>query len=72
VLRYEIPRIDRFPSGQEFASYCRLGKCRQEAGGKHVGTSGKKSGNAPRQGACSEAAALCLRHHAAGHTYLAR
>jgi transposase len=43
VLLYEIHDIRRFPSVQEFASYCRLVKCAKESGGKRLGTSGKKS-----------------------------
>ena len=46
VLLYEIHQIDRFPSVQDFASYCRLVKCSKESAGKRVGTSGKKIGNA--------------------------
>jgi transposase len=72
VLRYAIHRIDRFPSGQEFASYCRLVKCRKESGGKHLGTSGKKIGTAHRKWAFSDAAALFLRNNEAGQKYLAR
>ena len=43
VLLYEIHRIERFPSVQEFASYGRLVKCGKESGGKRLGTAGKKS-----------------------------
>jgi hypothetical protein len=57
---------------QDFASYCRLVKCRKEAGGKRLGTSGKKIGNAPRKWAFSEAATLFLRNHPQGQKLLAR
>jgi transposase len=72
VLLYEIHQIERFPSVQDFASYCRLVKCAQESGGKRLGTSGTKIGNAHLKWAFSEAAALCLRNHEAGQKYLAR
>jgi transposase len=72
VLLYEIHHIDRFPSVQEFASYCRLVKCSKESGGKRVGTSGKKIGNAHRTWAFSEAATLFLRNTPRGQKLLAR
>ena len=72
VLLYEIHRIDRFPSVQDFASYCRLVKCSKESGGKRLGTSGKKIGNAPLKWAFSEAATLFLRHNPQGQQLLAR
>jgi transposase len=72
VLRYEIPRIDRFPSMQDFASYCRLVKGRKESGGKRLGTSGANIGNAHRTWAFSEAAVLFLRNNPQGQQLLAR
>jgi len=72
VLLDAIHRLDRFPSGQELAAYCRLGKGSQASGGKHLGTSGKKIGHAHLQWAFSDAAALCRRHNEAGQKYLAR
>jgi transposase len=72
VLLYEIHQIERFPSVQDFASYCRLVKCAKESGGKRLGTSGKKIGNAHLKWAFSEAAALFLRNNEAGQKYLAR
>jgi transposase len=72
VLRYEIHRIDRCPSVQEFASYARLVKCRKESGGKRLGTSGKKIGHAHRTGAVSAAATLFLRNNPQGQKLLAR
>jgi transposase len=72
VLLYEIHQIERFPSVQEFASYCRLVKCRQESGGKRLGTSGKKIGKAHLKGAFSEAATLFLRNNPQGQKLLAR
>ena len=61
VLLYAIHQIDRCPRAQDFASYCRLGKCAKASAGKRSGTSGTTIGHAPLQGAFSEAAVLCLR-----------
>ena len=72
VLLYEIHRIDRFPSVQDFASYCRLVKCSKESGGKRLGTSGANIGTAHLQWAFSEAATLFLRNNPAGQKLLAR
>jgi transposase len=72
VLLYEIPDIDRFASGQDFVSYCRLVKWAKEAAGKRLGTSGKKIGKVHLKWALSEAATLFLRNNAAGQSSLAR
>ena len=72
VLLYAIPDIHRFPSVQDFVSYCRLVQCATAAGGKRVGTSGATIGNAHRTWAFSEAAVLCLRDHPAAQKYFAR
>ncbi|HSF34083.1 MAG TPA: IS110 family transposase [Candidatus Tectomicrobia bacterium] len=72
VLLYEIHRIDRFPSVQDFASYCRLVKCSKESGGKRLGTAGAKIGNAHLTWAFSEAAVLFLRNNPQGQKLLAR
>jgi transposase len=72
VLLYEIHRIDRFPSVQDFASYCRLVKCSKESGGKRLGASGAKIGNAHLKWAFSEAAVLFLRNNPQGQKLLAR
>jgi transposase len=66
VRRYDIHAIDRFPRGQDFVSSGRLVKWAKEAAGKRVGPSGKNIGNAHLKWACSEAAALFLRHNAPG------
>jgi transposase len=70
VLLYEIHQIDRFPSVQDFASYARLVKCSKESGGKRLGTSGKKIGNAHLKWAFSEAATLFLRNNPQGQKLL--
>jgi transposase len=72
VLLYEIHQIERFPSVQDFASYCRLVKCSKESGGKRLGTSGKKIGNAHLKWAFSEAAVLFLRNNPQGQKLLRR
>lgn len=72
VLLYEIQRSDRFPSVQAFASYARLVTCSKESGGKRLGTSGKKIGNAHLKWAFSAAATLCLRNNPQGQKLLAR
>jgi hypothetical protein len=72
VLLYEMHRIDRFPSVQEFASYGRLVKCSKESGGKRLGTSGAKIGNAHLKWAFSEAAVLFLRNNPQGQRLLTR
>jgi len=72
VLLYEIHDIARFPTVQDFVSYCRLVKCAKESAGKRLGTSGKKIGNAHLKWAFSEAAALFLRNNPAGQHYVAR
>src|SRR5919109_5378461 len=72
VLLYDIHRIERFPSVQDFASYCRLVKCSKESGGKRSGTSGKKMGKAHLKWAFSEAATLFLRNNPHAQDLLAR
>jgi transposase len=72
TLLYEIHRMDRFPSVQDFASYARLVTCRKESGGKRLGTSGKKIGNAHLTWAFAEAATLFLRNNPPAQKLLAR
>lgn len=70
VILYEIEDIHRFPTVQDFASYCRLVKCAKESGGKKTGSSGNKIGNAHLKWAFSEAAVLFLKDNEAGKKYL--
>jgi len=72
VILYEIENIRRFPSVQDFVSYCRLIKCSKESNGKKSGTSGKKIGNAHLKWAFSEAAVLFLKGNEQGKKYLDR
>lgn len=72
VLRYDIHRIERCPSVQEFASYGRLVTCAKESHGTRSGTSGAQIGKAHLTWAFSEAAVLCLRDNPAAQQYRAR
>jgi transposase len=70
VILYELHDIDRFPSVQDFVSYCRLVKCKKESAGKTHGTSGGKIGNAYLKWAFSEAAVLFLRKNPDAQAWL--
>src|SRR5436190_3260015 len=72
VLLYEIHDIRRFPSVQDFVSYCRLVKCGKDSDGKHYGYSGAKIGNAHLKWAFSEAAVLCLHGNPGAQRYVSR
>jgi hypothetical protein len=73
VLRDDMHRIDRFPSGQDVASDGRLVKCRKALGVQRWGpSSGKNIGHAPLTGAFSEAAPLFWRHTPQGPKLLVR
>lgn len=69
TILYEIHDIDRFPTVQDFVSYCRLVRCAKESAGKIMGSSGKKIGNAHLKWAFSEAAVLFLRRNSQAVTY---
>ncbi len=71
-MLYEIHTIERFATVQDFASYCRLIKCRKESAGKSYGTSGRKIGNAYLKWAFSEAAVLFLRKNPQAQAWLKR
>jgi transposase len=72
VILYEIHDINRFPSVQDFASYCRLVKPAKESGGKRLGSGGAKIGNVHLKWAFSEAAVLFLRKNEPAKIYRAR
>jgi transposase len=72
VILYEIEDINRFPTVQDFVSYCRLVKSAKESNGKKYGPSGKKIGNAHLKWAFSEAAALFLKGNEPGKKYIDR
>jgi len=62
TILYEIHDITRVDRVQEFASYARLVKCKNQSGGKTLGTGGAKMGTVHVKWAFSEAAVLFLRH----------
>jgi len=70
VILLEIDNVDRFPTVQDFASYCRLVKCKKESAGKIYGTSGGKIGNAFLKWAFSEAAVLFLKNNPDGKAWV--
>jgi transposase len=72
VILYEIHDISRFPTVQDFASYCRLVKPAKESAGKRVGSGGAKIGNVHLKWAFSEGAVLFLRKNEAAKLYRAR
>ncbi len=72
VILYEIHDIHRFPSVQNFASYCGLVKPKKESAGKCYGFSGAKIANAHLKWAFSEAGVGFLRNNPQGQAYLAR
>lgn len=72
VILYEIHDIGRFPSVQDFVSYCRLVKSAKESAGKRMGASGKKIGNVHLKWAFSEAAVLFLRRNPEAVKYRAK
>jgi len=72
VLLDAIHASDRCASVPDCVSSCRLVQWAQEAAGKRMGTSGKKIGHVPLQGALSAAATLFLRTNPPGPIALAR
>jgi transposase len=72
TLLYEIHHIGRFPSVQDFSSYCRLVKSEHRSAGKRTGSGGAKIGNAHLKWAFSEAAVLFLRDNPRGQLHLKR
>lgn len=69
AILLEVGEISRFPSVQDFVSYCRMIKPAKISDGKIYGHSGKKIGNAHLKWAFSEAACLFLRNHPEGQRY---
>jgi len=54
TILYEIYTINRFPSVQNFSSYCRLVKCERTSNGKYTGDGNNKIGNPYLKWAFSE------------------
>jgi transposase len=71
-ILYEIHDIKRFARVQQFLSYGRLVKPTKESGGKVLGHSGKKIGNAHLKWAFSEAAVCFLRANKRGQALRAK
>jgi hypothetical protein len=67
-----IQDLERFPSGPECVSSCRLGKGAPEAARKRSGPSGTQMGQASLKWAFAEAAVLVLRNTPAGQNTRAR
>ena len=72
TLLYEVDRIDRFTTRQQFCSYSRLVYPRQESAGKQAGCKGRKMGNAYLKWAFSEAAVYAARFYPRLAAYLQR
>lgn len=72
TILYEIEDIDRFPTVQDFISYCRLIKPKKTSAGKVTGSGGKKIGNHHLRWAFAEAVLIHLRDAAHGKAYLQR
>ena len=72
TILYEIESIDRFPTVQDFLSYCRLVKGTVASAGKVKGLRGAKLGNPYLRWAFGEAAVLGKRHHHALDTFSRR
>ena len=72
TILYEIEDINRFPTVQNFISYCRLIKLKKTSAGKVTGGSNKKIGNHHLRWAFAEAVMLHLRDDAQGKVYLQR
>jgi transposase len=70
TILYEIEDINRFPSVQDFISYCRLIKPKKTSAGKTVAGGGKKIGNHHLRWAFSEAVMIHLRDDAQGKCYM--
>jgi transposase len=72
TILYEIEDIERFPTVQNFISYCRLIKPKKTSAGKAVGGGGKKIGNHHLRWAFAEAVMIHLRDDAQGKDYMQR
>jgi len=70
TILYEIEDIARFPTVQDFISYCRLVKPKKTSAGKVTGGGGSKIGNHHLKWAFCEAVMLHLRDDARGKAYM--
>lgn len=72
TILYEIDSISRFPSVQDFISYCRLVKPKRTSCGKPTGGGCSKIGNHHLKWAFGEAVLLHLRTDAKAKSYMDR
>lgn len=70
TILLEIGDATRFDTVQQFASYCRLVKCKAESAGKTYGTQGNKISNMHLKWAFSEAAVTHLKGNPKAQAYL--
>lgn len=70
TILYEIEDINRFPTVQDFISYCRLVKPKKTSDGKRAGKSKGKVGNPHLKWAFSEAVMVHLRSDAEGKVFM--
>ena len=63
TIALEIHDINRFPTRQDFSSYCRLIRTAHMSNGKKLGSAGHKIGNPYLKWAFGEVAALSTRKH---------
>ncbi len=69
TILHEVDDISRFPSVQNFSSFCRLVKGSVASAGKFKGLRGAKLGNPYLRWAFGEAAVICKRDNAEIKTY---
>lgn len=72
TILYEIDTIERFPTVQDFSSFCRLVKGSVASAGKIKGSRGAKLGNPYLRWAFGEAAVIAKRNHYLLHPYAQR
>lgn len=70
TIMYEINDISRFPTVQNFISYCRLVKPKKTSAGKSAGGGGSKIGNHHLKWAFTEAVLIHLRNDSRGKVYM--
>jgi transposase len=70
TILYEIEDISRFPTVQNFISYCQLIKPKKTSAGKVTGSGGGKIGNHHLKWAFCEAVLLHLREDSDSKTYM--
>jgi transposase len=69
TIMLEVGSISRFPTVQDYASYCRCVKSIRSSNGKITGHGNKKNGNKYLSWAYIEAAQFAKRYHEAARSY---